>query len=92
MMCSLFPRPLVAAVVAAFMSSAAYAAPSAEELAKLAQNPIGNLISVPLQNNTNFDVGPKELTQNILSIQPVVPFSVSPEWNVITRTIIPVIS
>ena len=31
---------------------------SAEELAKLAQNPVGNLISVPFQNNTNLNVGP----------------------------------
>jgi hypothetical protein len=70
----------------------ARAAPSAEELAKLAQNPIGNLISVPFQNNTNFDVGPQEKTQNILNIQPVIPFNASPEWNIITRTILPVIS
>lgn len=63
---------------------------SVEDLAKLAQNPIGNLISLPFQNNTNFDVGPQRGVQNILNIQPVVPFSVSPEWNIITRTIAPV--
>ena len=38
---------------------------SAEELAKLAQNPVGNLISVPFQNNTNFNFGPLKGTQNI---------------------------
>lgn len=37
---------------------AALAAPSTDDLAKLAQNPIANLISVPFQNNTNFDYGP----------------------------------
>ena len=65
---------------------------SAEELAKLAQNPVGNLISVPFQNNTNLNYGPEKGTQNILNIQPVIPISVDNDWNIITRTILPVIS
>ena len=65
---------------------------SAEELAKLAQNPVGNLISVPFQNNTNLNFGPEKGTQNVLNIQPVIPISVNDDWNVITRTILPVIS
>jgi hypothetical protein len=65
---------------------------SAEELAKLAQNPVGNLISVPFENNTNYNVGPLNGNQNILNIQPVIPVEISPEWNIITRTIVPVIS
>ena len=64
---------------------------TAEELAKLAQNPVGNLISLPFQNNTNLNFGPEKGTQNILNIQPVVPISISSEWNIITRTILPVI-
>ena len=68
------------------------AALSAEELAKLAQNPIANLISVPFQNNTNFNVGPRNGTQNVLNIQPVIPLSLSPEWNLITRTILPILT
>ncbi len=60
------------------------------DLAKQAQNPIANLISLPLQNNTNFNVGPKQRTQNILNVQPVWPFSINENWNVITRTILPV--
>ena len=81
---------LVASLVAA--ATSAHAAMSAEELAKLAQNPVGNLISVPFQNNTNLNTGPLKGTQNILNIQPVVPISVDEEWNIITRTIIPVIN
>jgi len=74
-----------------------YSAPTqaemnAEELAKLAQNPVGNLISLPFQNNSNLNVGTQKATQNILNIQPVIPISVSNDWNVITRTILPVIS
>ena len=78
--------------VAMWAAAPAHAALSAEELAKLAQNPVGNLISVPFQNNTNLNVGPEKGTQNILNIQPVVPISVNDDWNIITRTIIPVIS
>jgi len=62
------------------------------ELAKSAQNPIGNLISLPFQNNMNFDVGSADRTQNILNIQPVWPIGLSKKWNLITRTILPVIS
>jgi len=65
---------------------------SSEELAKLAQNPVANLISVPFQDNVNLNFGPEKKTQNILNIQPVVPFELSKDWNLITRTIVPVIS
>ncbi len=64
---------------------------SSEELAKLAQNPVGNLVSVPFQNNTNFDVGPLGKTQDVLNIQPVYPIHVDDDWNVITRTIVPLL-
>ena len=84
--------PYLAAVMAlALVITTAHAEMSAEELAKLAQNPVGNLISVPFQNNTNFNAGPLKGTQNILNIQPVIPIEVNPEWNIITRTILPVI-
>jgi len=79
----------IAVLLAASLS---FAAVSAEELAKLAQNPVGNLISVPFQNNTNLNVGPQERTQNVLNIQPVIPVTVNEDWNIITRTILPVIS
>jgi hypothetical protein len=75
-----------------FTAAPAHAELSAEELAKLAQNPVGNLISVPFQNNTNLNFGPEKGTQNVLNIQPVIPVSVNDDWNLITRTIIPVIS
>ena len=64
----------------------------AAALAKAAQNPIADMISLPFQNNTNFDVGPLEKTQDILNIQPVLPFSLNQDWNLITRTIVPLIS
>jgi len=81
---------LAAALVLA--STAAHAELSSEELAKLAQNPVGNLISVPFQNNTNLNAGPDKKTQNILNVQPVVPIEIDRDWNLITRTIVPVVS
>lgn len=62
-----------------------------EELAKLAQNPIANLVSIPFQNNTNLNYGPLDGTQNILNIQPVIPVTLNKDWNLITRTILPLI-
>lgn len=85
-------RPIACAVLGLGMLAPAHAEMSAEELAKLAQNPVGNLISVPFQNNTNLNFGPEKKTQNILNIQPVIPISVNDDWNIITRTIVPVIS
>ena len=46
----------------------------ATAIAKKLQNPIADLISVPFQENANFGYGPQKGTQNILNIQPVVPF------------------
>jgi hypothetical protein len=74
---------------------ASAAAPSdkkaTEALQKATQNPVANLISVPLQNNTNFDIGPFNRTQNVLNIQPVVPIGISDKWNLIIRWITPVV-
>jgi len=55
------------------------------ELAKKLQNPIGDLYSIPFQNNTNFNAGPNKGAQDILNIQPVIPIHINENWNVITR-------
>lgn len=62
------------------------------ELAKKTQNPVSDLISVPFQNNVEFDVGPEEGTRNTLNIQPVVPVGLGEKWKLINRFILPVIS
>jgi hypothetical protein len=64
---------------------------SGDELRKAAQNPIASLISVPLQNNTNFGIQPGERTQDVLNIQPVIPIGVTKDWNLIIRWITPII-
>jgi hypothetical protein len=64
---------------------------TAGELAKAVQNPVASLISVPIQNNSNFGVGPYDRTQDVINIQPVVPFKFGSDWNLITRTIQPIV-
>ena len=66
---------------------------STEELAKKTQNPVADLISVPLQNNWNLGAGlHHNKTIYVLNIQPVIPINLNAEWNLITRIIMPVIN
>ena len=62
------------------------------ELAKKLQNPVANLISVPLQNNWDFGIGAENAMRYALNVQPVIPFVISEDWNLITRTITPIIN
>ena len=68
------------------------AAPSSEDLAKKLSNPISDLVSIPFQLNWNEGVGPNDDLQFQLNIQPVVPFTLSKDWNVIARMIVPYLS
>jgi opacity protein-like surface antigen len=77
---------------AAEPSGAGGSAEPTESLAKQSQNPIADMVSVPFQSNTNFNIGPFNRTQEILNIQPVVPLHLTEDWTVISRTIIPLIS
>jgi hypothetical protein len=65
---------------------------SAAALAKATQNPVADLISVPFQLNNNFNYGPDNDYQGILNIKPVIPITLTPDWNLITRTILPLLS
>jgi len=61
------------------------------DLAQKLANPVADLISVPIQSNYDFGIGPGDGTRWTTNIQPVMPFSISDDWNVISRTILPVI-
>ena len=65
---------------------------SETELAKKTQNPVADLISVPFQSNFYFNTGTKDATVYVLNVQPVIPFKLSEDWNLITRTIMPIIN
>jgi hypothetical protein len=71
--------------------SASANAEDSPEIAKQAQNPIASMISVPFQNSTTFGVGENSRVQDSLLIEPVVPFRLTSDWNLITRTIVPLI-
>jgi hypothetical protein len=65
---------------------------SADNLAKQLQNPIASLISVPFQNNFDFGIGPADGSRWTMNMQPVIPMSISEDWNLIARVVLPVIS
>jgi hypothetical protein len=67
-------------------------AQSGQSLQEAAQNPIADLISVPFQNNFNFGMGERGVTQYVLNVQPVYPATLTLDWNLIVRPIVPVIN
>ena len=82
---------VLVAVSALFSAALPVWAQESSEIAKQAQNPIASFISVPFENDLNARTGINKQDSYVLEMKPVVPFNLSNDWNLITRTIIPVI-
>jgi hypothetical protein len=88
-----FKRMLLPAIIALALAAPARAQDDeAAELAKKLANPVANLISVPVQYNYDEYGGANDGgAVSTLNIQPVIPFPLNEDWNLITRTIVPLI-
>jgi hypothetical protein len=72
--------------------ASAPAAGESADLAKKLSNPVSDLVSVPFQFNWEQNVGPDDQTRFVLNVQPVMPFSLNKDWNLIARVIVPFVS
>ena len=86
------PRTYWIAVVWLLSVTHGALAQSTADLAKQTQNPVASLITVPFQGNWDMGVGARQAVATTLNIQPVAPFSLTKQWNVILRVVMPLVS
>jgi hypothetical protein len=85
------PAIRLAASAAFLATSASLSFAQDADLAKKLSNPVASLISVPFQFNYDSGYGPLDGQKSVLNIQPVIPISLNDDWNLISRTILPVV-
>jgi len=83
---------LTAGLLSVLLVCPAQAEPNRDEIARQLSNPIADLISVPLQLNTDFGAGGDDNgVAYTLNVQPVIPVRLNSDWNLISRTIVPLV-
>ncbi|MCA0920963.1 transporter [Pseudooceanicola nanhaiensis] len=87
--------PVFRSTCAAALACLGLAAPAFAQdtdLAKQLANPVADLVSVPFQFNWNQNIGPNDDGERMtLNVQPVIPFDLGNGWNLISRTIVPLV-
>jgi hypothetical protein len=74
-------------------SPSARASKSSDDIAAALANPVASLISIPFQSNLDFGAGPDgDGVRYTMNLQPVIPIAITEDWNLITRTIVPIIA
>ncbi|WP_050025598.1 hypothetical protein [Verrucomicrobium sp. BvORR034] len=86
-----FPSLCLCAALGLLAPAQLQAADADADLAKQLANPVASLISVPLQANWDTGIGVNDASRFTLNVQPVIPFDLNEDWNLIVRTILPII-
>ena len=83
----------IACAIALFVFPAvAHGASGDADLAQELTNPLANLVTIPIQMNFDRGIGPADDGKKVATnVQPVIPFHLNEKWNLISRTIAPVI-
>ena len=86
------PSAVCLLVVVLLCGAVAARAQDQADLAKSLSNPVADLISLPFQLNYDRGIGPEDDGDRLqLNTQPVIPISISEKWNLISRTILPIV-
>jgi hypothetical protein len=88
-MMTLFTRILICIILAQFTAVTSYSQKS-DGFARKLSNPVG-FVSVPFQGNFDYNIRPNDGFRWAMNLQPIIPFRLNPNWNLINRIHLPVI-
>ncbi len=81
----------VAAALLTVLAALPATAQTGQSLVQLAKNPFADLTNLQFFFDANLGISPGDQTSQVVTFQPLIPFSVSPDWSIITRTVLPLI-